>query len=96
LKLVRFQNFVAYSILIIFFTLGPALLHSTYTKETNSRTRVGSYLHFILRTLADLESQSDIALEHFRHASRYDPSSSELFLKQAEQLVQLGHLDQAK
>jgi tetratricopeptide (TPR) repeat protein len=90
------KHFISKLVLLCFFIVGPALFNFAYTNEVSKTPQVGSYLHFLLGSLAELENDSKIALDHFKSASLYDPTSSTLRLKQAEQLIHLGKYDDAK
>lgn len=64
--------------------------------DTASNPSASSYFHFIVGSLESLDNDPKEALDHFRLASRYDPSSKTLIVKQAEQLVNLNRIDEAK
>lgn len=59
-------------------------------------SRAAGYFHFILGELASLDSNSEVALQHFQFASQFYPDSDYIQLQEAEQLVGLGKVSEAK
>lgn len=66
----------------------------TQIEQENSKSL--AYAHFLLGTLASLDNNSQEALAHFETASQYDPKSSTLILRQAEESISLGKVAEAK
>lgn len=55
-----------------------------------------SYFHFILGELETLNGNTELALEHYSLANQFDSSSAYIQLKQAEQLISLNRVVQAR
>jgi tetratricopeptide (TPR) repeat protein len=55
-----------------------------------------AYAHFLIGSLSSLDSNSQDALAHFQAAAQHDPKSPTLALKQAEELINLGKIAEAK
>lgn len=69
---------------------------SAKANEANQNGNSFSYFHFIMGELSTLDGNNELALEHFLLAGQFDPESKTIQLKQAEQLVAINRVVDAK
>lgn len=83
-------------LIIALFSAPRARGISSTDGENFDNFKAPAYAHFILGVLASIDNDSQGALAHFQAASKFDSKSPVLTLKQAEENLNLGKVEEAK